>query len=166
MIVSSHLVLALLLVFGGLCIYRLPIKVQFVCRHGVCGVVGAQLEVVALEFLQLLLIELCDLCVIPGSEEYLVGGGKMSLIVAAETGCPSMVIGSLWLVALCLLTGVVLVVDGLEVLAGVPQLEMRRSLIHLLYLSRPLLYYQGICPIYHEQSIYQHISLSSYRYHQ
>lgn len=56
MIVSSHLVFALFLVFGGLCINGLPIKVQLVCGNGVCRVVGAQFEVVTLEFLQLLFI--------------------------------------------------------------------------------------------------------------
>jgi hypothetical protein len=138
MVMGSHLVLALLLVAGGLAGDGFPIVVDFIGGEDFVGRVGAELEVVRLQFVQLAVVELRLLRVVPGPEERLVGGGEGALLGHAQTATAEGVRPAL-LGALGLLGVVVLVVDrpvGLRVIA---QIEMRGSLVHTCcYIYHPI----------------------------
>ena len=133
-VMSSHILFALLLVLGGIGGDLFFIVVDLVGGGCFLGVVVAQFEVVGLEFMQFGLVEFGDLCVVPGFEEDLVGGGEGALVVGGQAIAPEGV-GDGHIVLLVVLLGVVFVVDGLVVLGGAAQLEMGPSLVHLLYLS-------------------------------
>jgi hypothetical protein len=107
--------------------------VDFIGGEYVGGRVGAELEVVRLEFVQLLVVELGLVDVVPGAVEHLVGGREAALLAAAQTAAAEGV-GSLDLVGLALLRVVVLVVDRPVVLRGAAQVEVSRSLVHCCYI--------------------------------
>jgi hypothetical protein len=124
-----HLVLALLLVLGGLARDGLPIVVGLISGEDVIGRVGAQLEVVRLQFLQLAVVELGLLHVLPSPKERLVGRRERTLIPHAQTATAERVHPPA-LFGIGLLGIVVLEVGGPVGRRAVAQIEMRGSLVH------------------------------------
>ena len=124
-----HLVLALLLVLGGLARDGLPIVVDLISGEDVVGSVGAQLEVVRLQLLQLAVVELGLLHVLPGPEERLVGRREITLLPHAQTATAERVHPPV-LVGIGLLGIVVLEVRGPVGRRAAAQIEMRGSLVH------------------------------------
>jgi len=72
--------------------------------------------------------------VVPGFEEHLVGGGEGASFRCGQAAA-SEGVADLYIIFLGIFHGEVFVVDGLVVLGGRAQLEVRSSLVHLLYLS-------------------------------
>lgn len=124
-----HLVLALLLVLGGLASDGLPIVVDLIGGEDVVGIVGAQLEMMRLQFLQLAVVELGLLHVVPSPKERLVGSREGALLAHAQTATAERVHSPV-LVGVGLFGIVVLVVGGPVGRGAVAQIEMRGSLVH------------------------------------